>query len=95
MKQNRLQEAATAYTRAFALQAHLTSSKYRPAEEVKKDQGIIGVRTQRGLADIAKRRVQFPQARQYLEVALQMAREAFGEDDAQVRLVQNDLDALT
>lgn len=94
MKQNRLQEAAAAYTEAFTLQGHLTSSKYRSAEEVKKDQGIIGVRTQRGLADIAKRCLQFPQARQYLEVALQMAKEAFGEDHAQVRLVQDDLVAL-
>ena len=94
IKQNLLQKAATAYTRAFTLQAHLTSSKYRPAEEVKKDRGTIGIRTQRGLADIAKRQVQFPQARQYLEVALQMAREAFGEDDPQVGLVQKDLEAL-
>lgn len=94
IKQNQLQRAAMAYTQAFTLQAHLTSSKYRSAEEVKKDQGIIGVRTQRGLADIAKKQAQFSQARHYLEIALQVAREAFGENDAQVKLVQNDLDAL-
>ncbi|ERF71434.1 hypothetical protein EPUS_06816 [Endocarpon pusillum Z07020] len=94
IKQNQLEKAATAYHKAFTLQAHLTSSKYRPAKEVKKDQSTIGVRTQRGLADIAKRRVQYPQARQHLEVALHMAREAFGEDDVLVQLVQKDLVAL-
>ncbi len=94
LKQNQLQKAAMAYTQAFTLQVHLTSSKYRSAEEVKRDRGIIGVKTQSGLADIAKRQAQFPQARQYLEIALQIAREAFGENDAQVKLVQNDLDAL-
>ncbi|KAF7504133.1 hypothetical protein GJ744_002651 [Endocarpon pusillum] len=94
IKRNQLQEAATAYKRAFTLQQHLTLSKYRPATVVKKEQGIIGVRTQRGLADIAKRWGQYPQARQYLQVALHMARAAFGEDDVQVGLVQNDLDAL-
>ncbi|KAF7507806.1 hypothetical protein GJ744_010107 [Endocarpon pusillum] len=94
IKQNQLQKSATAYKRAFTLQEHLTSSKYRPAPEMKKDQGIISIRTQCGLADIAKRLGQYPEARQHLEVAMHMARAAFGEDDVQIRLLQNDLDAL-
>lgn len=83
--QDRLDQAVAAYTEAFYLQRHLPSLQ---------DRGIIGVRTQRGLAGIARVRGHFKEANDHLQIALQMAIDAFGENDVQVKLVREDLKAL-
>jgi tetratricopeptide (TPR) repeat protein len=82
--QGQLDKAVDAYTKAFYLQRHITSAS-------DKDRGVIGVRTQRGLAGIASSRGRFQDAENNLQVALQIARSAFGEEDVQVKLVQDDL----
>jgi tetratricopeptide (TPR) repeat protein len=83
-------EAAQMYERAFDMQRHLPSLQ---------DRGAIGVKTQRGLAVVAKRRARFSEANAHLHIALQMAKDMFGDDDALVGLVQcelvkSDLEAL-
>jgi tetratricopeptide (TPR) repeat protein len=83
--QHKLPEAKEAYNKAFDFGRRLPSLK---------DRGIIGVKTKRGLSSVAKAEGQIEEAQRHLQVALQMARVAFGEDDVQVKLVQKDLDAL-
>ena len=83
--QGLIDEAITAYDKAFDRHRFLRSSQ---------DRGVIGVRAKRGLAGIAKLQFRFPKAEEHLQMALQIARDAFGEKDVQVTLVQNDLDAL-
>jgi tetratricopeptide (TPR) repeat protein len=83
--QGRIDDAIAAYEIAFDRHRYL---------KVSEDRGVIGVRTKRGLAGIAKSRAQYPEAEEHLQMALQIARDAFGEKDVQVTLVQDDLDAL-
>lgn len=83
--QHQLDQAIQEYTIAFNLHRHLPSLN---------DRGVIGVKTKRGLAGIAKSRGNFEEAQAHLHVALQLARRSFGEEDVQVKLVQKDLRAL-
>jgi hypothetical protein len=85
LAQNKPEQAVRAYTEAFELGKHLSSLT---------DRGIIGVKTQRGLASVARASSDFYRAQLHLQAALQWARTAFGEGDVQVKLVQKDLDAL-
>lgn len=78
-------KAIAEYEKAFDLQRHLPHAQ---------DRGIIGVKTKRGLAAVAKSRARFEAARQHLLVAKQMAIDAFGEKDVQVKLVQVELDEV-
>ena len=80
--QQQVDKASALYTRAVDLQKHLPSLR---------DRGVIGVRTLRGLARIARSP---SEAYNHLQAALHMAIKAFGEEDAQVKLVLKDLDAL-
>jgi tetratricopeptide (TPR) repeat protein len=83
--QDQLEQAIEAYTKAYNLQQSLKSPQ---------DQGVITVKAQRGLAGIARRQDRYPDAEKHLQVALQMAKITFGEEDVQVVLVQEDLDKV-
>ena len=83
--QNMPREAVRAYIEALEMGKHLRSLR---------DRGIIGVKTQRGLASIAMARREFDQAGERLQVALQLAIKAFGEGDVQAKLVHKDLGVL-
>lgn len=80
-----LDKAVEAYTIAFEHQRHLRSLT---------DRGIIGVRTKRGLAGIAESQGRLHEAQEHLRYALQLAKDSFGEEDVQVKLVEKDLRAL-
>jgi hypothetical protein len=84
--QNMPRQAAREYTEALEMGKHLRSLK---------DRGIIGVKSQRGLASIAMALGDFDQAEARLHQALQLAIMAFGEGDVQVKLVRKDISVLT
>jgi MalT-like TPR region len=83
--QGALDRATREYSKAFDLQRHL---------KIRQDRGVIGVKTKRGLAAIARTQAEYAEAEDHLQAALQMAKDSFGESDVQVMLVEKDLDAL-